>query len=334
MHFRREEQEMDQHLNRRRFLGAAIGTGAAAAAAGSWAPTAGAQGGSAGARRGVPNNRIGIQLYSLRRLMPNGDRRAVRSMFNWLGRAGYTEVEMAGHYEFDPALLRRWIDEAGLRAPSGHDGFDLAEGDAWKSGYEQTLENAVALGQKYTGLAWFEGPYTTEYFKFLAERMNEAGTLAKAAGLQFFYHNHDFEFINKQPDGTPNYNILLDETDPELVKFELDLYWIVKGGENPLAYLSTDPGRWPLYHVKDKTWKDRPDILNPDGTIKDVVQEFEDVGPGAIDFPDIFAAGHARRVDKHFIIEHDWPQLSHPGDPNAEYTTAQTGLDYLRNVRF
>jgi sugar phosphate isomerase/epimerase len=312
-------------LNRRRFLGAAIGTGAAAAAAGTWTPGAAAQDGG-GADRSVPANRIGIQLYSLRRLMPNGDRRAVRSMFNWLGRVGYTEVEMAGHYDFAPAQLRRWIDDAGLRAASGHDGVNIDPNNTtWQDGYKQTLENALTLGQKYTGLAWFPGPYDDEdYWKFLAQRFSEAGALAKEAGLQFFYHNHDFEFTNKQADGTPFYDILLDESDPELVKFELDLYWIVYGGENPLAYLSRDPARWPLYHVKDRTWKDR----GPD------VQDWEDVGPGAIDFPDIFAAGHARRVDKHFIIEHDWPQLSHPDDPNAEYKTAQTGLDYLRNVRW
>jgi sugar phosphate isomerase/epimerase len=313
---------MQHHLNRRRFLGAAIGTGAAAATAGSWAPAAGAQGG--GARGSVPSNRIGIQLYSLRRLMPDGDRQAVRGMLNWLGRRGYTEVEMAGHYGFDAALLRRWIDDAGLRAASGHDGFDIDPANTtWQDAYKDTLEQAVTLGQEYTGFAWFDKPYDSERFRFLAERFNEAGALAKEAGLQFFYHNHNFEFENKQADGTPNYNILLEETDASLVKFELDLYWIVRGGENPLAYLSSDPSRWPLYHVKDKTWKDRPGE-----------EDWEDVGPGAIDFPDIFAAGQGRRVDKHFIIEHDWPLLSHPDDPNAEHKTAQTGLDYLRAVRW
>ena len=316
---------MQHHLNRRRFLGAALGTGAAAAAAGSWAPSAGAQDGSGGGGRTVPGNRVGIQLYSLRRLMPNGDRRAVRAMLNWLGREGYTEVEMAGYYDFTAAQLRSWVDAAGLRAPSGHDPLDIDPANtSWQDAYKQTLANANTMGQQYTGFAWFPAPYTTERFKFLAQRFNEAGALAKEAGLQFFYHNHDFEFVNKQADGTPNYNILLEETDPGLVKFELDLYWIVYGGENPLAYLRTAPARWPLYHVKDRTWKDRgPDI-----------QDWEDVGPGAIDFPDIFAAGHDRRADKHFIIEHDWPQLSHPDDPNAEYKTARTGLDYLRAVRF
>jgi sugar phosphate isomerase/epimerase len=312
------------NLNRRRFLGAAIGTGAAAATAGAWTPTATAQGGGGG-RRNVPNNRIGIQLYSLRRLMPENDRRAVRNMFNWLGRAGYTEVEMAGYYGFTAQQVRTWIDDAGLRAVSGHDGLNLDVPDGqWESAYQATLEGAKTLGQQFTGVAWHPGPHTVERYKFLADRFNKAARMASKAGLQFFYHNHDFEFSNKQPDGTPLYDILLNETDANLVKFELDLYWIVVGGESPLDYLSRDPARWPLYHVKDKTWKNRPENEN----------NWEDVGPGSIDFPDIFAAGQGRRVDKHFVIEHDWPQLSHPDDPQAEYKTAQTGLDYLRNVRW
>jgi sugar phosphate isomerase/epimerase len=310
-------------LNRRRFLGAAVGTGAAAAAAGSWAPAAATA--QEGTGSSVPANRVGIQLYSLRRLMPTGDARAVRSMLNWLGRAGYTEVEMAGYYGFTAAQIREWVDAAGLRAVSGHDGLNLDAADGqWESAYATTLEGAKTLGQQFTGVAWHPGPHTEERYKFLADRFNKAARMAGDVGLQFFYHNHDFEFANKQADGvTPLYDILLGETDASLVKFELDLYWIVVGGESPVDYLARDPARWPLYHVKDKTWKDRPDE-----------NDWEDVGPGSIDFPDIFAAGQGRRVDKHYIIEHDNPPLSHPGDPEAEYKTAQTGLNYLRNVRW
>ena len=96
------------------------------------------------------------------------------------------------------------------------------------------------------------------------------------------------------------------------MKFELDIYWIVYGGESPVHYLSEDSARFPLYHVKDRTWRDR----GPD------VQDWEDTGPGSIDFPDVFEAGAGRWLDKHFIIEHDWPLLSHPGERYAEYITA------------
>lgn len=313
---------MMQDLNRRRFLGAAVATGAGAAAAGSWAPAAAAQGG--GGRHNVPNNRIGIQLYTLRRLMPEGDRRAVRSMLRWLGRVGYTEVELAGYYGFSPAQLRRWLDDAGLRAASGHDALDITSPDGeWETAYEATLEGANLLGQQFTGLAWHAGPHTVERYTALADRLNKAGQMAAEAGLQFFYHNHNFEFENKQPDGTPLYDILLDETNPDFVKFEMDLYWIIAGGESPIDYLARDPARWPLYHVKDRTWKDRPGE-----------EDWEDVGPGAIDWPQIFEAGVGRRTDTHYVVEHDWPPLSHPNDANAEYTTARAGVDYLRQVRW
>ena len=112
-------------LNRRRFLGAAIGTGAAAATAGSWAPTRDGAGRSGRCGRNVPNNRIGIQLYTMREKMGNGDRAAVRRVLNRLGAMGYTEVELAGYCGHTPQLFRRWLDDAGLRAPAGHDGVSL-----------------------------------------------------------------------------------------------------------------------------------------------------------------------------------------------------------------
>ena len=263
----------------------------------------------------------------MREVMANGDRRAVRRVLNFLGSIGYTEVEIAGYAGFTATQFRKWVDDAGLRAVAGHDGVNIDPANTnWQADYETTLENANIMGQKFTGLAWFPPPYdNADFWHFLAERLNEAGALAKAAGLQFFYHNHNFEFENKQADGTPFYDILLEETDADLVKFELDLYWIIQGGENPLAYLSADPSRYFAYHVKDRTWKPRPDGQ----------QNFEDVGPGAIDFPDIFAAGLGRpKTDKHYFVEHDEPWLSHPDDPEAEFKTAQAGVTYLRNVRF
>ncbi len=319
-------------LNRRRFLGAAMGTGAAAATAGSWVPSAAAHGDDHGwdwGRGGrVPRSRIGMQLWSVRDVMQGSA--AAEAFLRFLAKIGYTEIEPFGEsYGWTAAQFRAVLDKLDLRAPSrhGHDPSMVLDvpGDGWKTAFQQQLEDANVMGQKYTGLAWFPGPYTTEQFTFMADRFNEAGALAKAEGLQFFYHNHDFEFTSKQPDGTPNYNILLEQTDKELVKFELDLYWIVYGGESPVHYLAEDPARWPLYHVKDRTWRDRgPDI-----------QDWEDCGPGSIDFPDIFEAGEGHRLDKHFIIEHDWPKFSHPDDlEHAEAKTSIAGVKYLRDVRW
>jgi len=316
---------MEQSVNRRRFLGAAIGTGAAAA----MAPTAFAHGGGRGRAAGttggsVPRNRRSIQLYSLRRIMDRSQADA-ENMLRALSRMGYTQVERAGRYGWTAEQFKRVLDRYELWAHSSHDGFSIDPASTtWKEEWKPALEYAVALDQKFIGFAWFPGPYNDKSFwQFLADRFNEAGALAKTYGLQFFYHNHDFEFRN-QFDGAPAYNILLGETDSQLVKFELDLYWIVYGGESPVHYLAEDPARFPLYHVKDRTWRDR----GPD------VQDWEDTGPGSIDFPDIFDAGDGRGLDKHYIIEHDWPQLSHPGDENAEFKTAATSVEYLKNVRW
>ena len=228
-------------LNRRRFIGAAIGTGAAAATAGSWTPAASADGGTGNRSRGVPNSRIGIQLYTMREKM-DGDRRAVRRVLNRLDAYGYSEVELAGYAGFTAQQFRALLDNAGLNAVSGHDALNIdPDNTTWQSDYQQTLENAKRHGPAVHGPGVVRPAVRRRgLLSFLAERMNEAGELAKAAGLQFFYHNHNFEFENKQADGTPFFDLLLAETEPELVKFELDLYWIIRGGQNPLEYL-TDP---------------------------------------------------------------------------------------------
>jgi sugar phosphate isomerase/epimerase len=321
---------MQQDLNRRRFLGAAAGAGATIAAGGALAPAAGAHkgrgrhgrwGGRHGRTNHVPRDRRGIQLYTLRDAMTN--QAEATSVLNALGRMGYTEVETAGHYGWTAKQFRSVLRRAGLRAVSGHDGPDSNLANAnWKDAYEETLEYAAELGQKFTGFAWFPGPYDTATFQGLADRFNEAGALAKEYGLQFFYHNHDFEFTSKQPNGSPNYDLLLAETDEDLVMFELDLYWITYANENPLAYLTEHADRFFAYHVKDRVWKDRPNA-----------DDFEDAGPGRIDFPDIFAVGDDG-PDKHFFIEHDQPLLSHPdlGTPKAQLTTAKVGIEFLQTV--
>jgi sugar phosphate isomerase/epimerase len=318
---------MEQSVSRRGFIGAAIGTGAAAAVMPS-AALAGNRGHSQQSASGsVPRNRRSSQLYSWRRIMDRSQADAER-MLRALSNMGYTQVERAGTYGWTAQQFKRVLDRYDLWAHSSHDGFSLERDplnpNKWLEDWKPAVAYANALDQEFIGLAWFPGPYNDKAFwQFLADRFSQAGEYAKSQGLQFFYHNHDFEFTNKF-DGKPAYDILLEESDRNFVKFELDLYWIVYGGESPVHYLSANPSRYPLYHVKDRTWRDR----GPD------VQDWEDVGPGSIDFPDIFEAGDGGRLDKHFVIEHDQPQLSHPGDEYAEHKTARAGVEYLKNVRW
>jgi sugar phosphate isomerase/epimerase len=314
-----------QGLNRRRFLGAAIATGAAAGGGTFASPALGDDRGSSGR---VPRNRRGIQLYTMRRIMDTSQD-AARAVLRWLGRNGYTEVEPYWRFDWTAAQFRRELERAGLRVPASHDGLDIEPDSAtWRDSYRENLEYAAELGQRYTGLAWYPGPYTETRFRQIAQRMNEAGALAREYGLKFFYHNHDFEFLNRQPNGEPLFDIYLEETEPALVEFELDLLWITVGGESAVAYLGADPTRYMGYHIKDHVWGTR---TAPDGTVLNPV---EDVGPGMLDLPQVFRVGDVRGADKHFFIEHDEPQLSHPGDEDAEYKSAKAGIDYLRSVRW
>jgi len=319
---------MQQHVSRRGFIGAAIGTGAAAAAIGT--PALAQNGGGGGRRSGrVPFNRRGIQMWTVRRLTP--DRAGARRVLDALGAMGYSQIEKFTNYGFTVQQFRRALRDAGLRCTSGHDGPGFPATGNWEPGYRDTLEYAADLGQRFTGLAWFpsttEMPYTSEAtWHALAEHLNRAGRIADEYGLQFFYHNHDFEFLNRF-NGRAGYDILLEETDDRFVKFQLDLFWVTEGGGNGVEYLRSDPSRYVSYHVKDHVWGDRRAADGSD------LPDWEDAGPGMLDFPDLFDAGDGNgRLIKHFFIEHDDPRLSHPDDPEAELTTAEAGIEYLRNV--
>ena len=235
---------MEQNVNRRGFIGAAIGTGAAAAMTPSIALGHGGDHGHHGGGGSVPKDRRGIQLYTMREKMTNQDE--ARSVLRFLGKIGYTEVETAGHYGWTAQQFKSELRRAGLRAPAGHDGPGFPATAGWETGYRETLAYAKELGQKFTGFAWFPStpafPYESENtWHELAKVLNTAGRIARDEyGLTFFYHNHDFEFLNRFG-GRYAYDILQAETDRRYVKFELDLFWITEGGASGVEYLSAHP---------------------------------------------------------------------------------------------
>src|SRR3989475_4408761 len=146
-------------------------------------------------------------------------------------------------------------------------------------------------------------PYTTLF------RSNRAAAQAHDAGLQFAYHNHDFEFARTE--GRLPYDVLIAETDPKLVQFEIDLYWMVKGGQDPLAYFARLPGRVPMVHVKDSAGPPAHRMV--------------DVGAGKIDFKKIFAQRDQAGI-RHFFVEHD-----QPADP---FASIRASCDYLKRLEF
>jgi len=252
---------------------------------------------AAGRRRHL--DRIGIQIYTVRSLMPHDPDGTLAA----LAGIGYTEVEMAGLYGIPAATMRQMLDRHGLTAVSGHVPLK-----AMRQDWSRALDDAAALGQHYIVCSSIdEAERTPDGFRRAAEELNRLAESARSHGLQFGYHNHNYEFT--AVGGAVPYEILLTRTDPKLVQMEVDLMWMVKGGGDPVAYFNRYPGRFPMVHVKDMT---------RDGVMVDV-------GRGSIDFPAIFS--HADQAGiKHFFVEHD-----EPPNPVAD---ARVCYDYLRQLTF
>ncbi|NYI05058.1 sugar phosphate isomerase/epimerase family protein [Allostreptomyces psammosilenae] len=292
---------------RRTFLRGALAAAAFAGAAAlpataTAAPTdAPAPAGPGSRPRRIHPHQISVQMYTLRQLAGTDLPGVLRA----LNRIGYQKVELAGTYGLTAAELRRLLRRNGLRASSSHvslpQPFDEA---AWRA----TVADALTLGQDYLVIP--TGPWgnrdRTVWERYAAD-LDRAGRIASAAGLRFGYHNHDFEF-RTLTDGTgTGIEVLLGQTDPRHVHFELDLYWAHVAGFDPAEFVARAPGRFRQAHVKDAT---------PDGA-------FENVGRGVLDFPRIFAAARFEE----YVVEHDSAGA-------AALTTAEIGHDYLRAVRY
>jgi len=246
--------------------------------------------------------KIGLQLYSVRDLM----KADLPGTLAKVAAIGYKEVEFAGYFGRSPAEIRNLLRRDGLTSPSTHLPFDSLE-----TTWQKQLDDAKAIGHHWTTIAFIppEKRQTLDDWKRHAATFNRAAAQAKAGGLRFAYHNHDFEF--KAIDGTRPFDILLKETDPSLVDFEMDLYWVVFGGGNPIELFNQYPKRFALAHVKDSS-------APPD-------RKMVDVGQGTIDFRSIFAQSEKAGF-KHYFVEHD-----QPADPIA---TIRNSYNYLHALRF
>jgi len=236
-----------------------------------------------GCASGAPRrlDRIGVQLYSVRSAMEE----SVEHTLERIAAIGYREVEFAGYFGRSPQQIRNTLDANNLSAPAAHLPLEMLEDD-----WETTVELATTVGHKYLVVPAIpaENRTTLDDYRSLAERFNRVGERAREAGLAFGYHNHDFEFAPL--DGQIPYDIFVEETDPTLVVFEMDLFWIAVAGSDPVAYFNSHPGRFHLVHAKD---------MSADGSMTDV-------GAGTIDFASLFALREQAGI-RHYIVEHDNP---------------------------
>lgn len=222
---------------------------------------------------------IGLQLYTIRSVLDDD----FRGTMEQVAEMGYDEVEFAGYYDRSPEDIGALLDDLGLAAPAAHVSLERI-----REAPEAVIQTATTVGHQYVVC-----PYLSEAdrgslddYRSVAEELTRFGERCSDAGLQLAYHNHDFEFI--EMDGTLPYDVLLSETDPEHVQMELDLYWVIEAGRDPLDYIERDPARYPLCHVKDRS---------KDG-------EMTSVGKGTVDFPALFRAGSF----EHYFVEHDNPK--------------------------
>lgn len=237
-------------------------------------------------------SKIGLQLYTLR----NELSKDLEGTLKKVAAIGYKEVELFGYTDgkfFGKTTkeFKAMLKSLGLDPVSGHYGAGVEKKDVkgtLSNDWQRAVDDAAELGQKYVNCAYLtdgERKSIDDYKKYV-DLFNKSGEVAKKAGLQFGYHNHDFEF--KKMDGQLPYDLIA-STDPDLVKLELDLYWIVKAGLDPVDLFKKYPGRFPLWHVKDM---DKGD------------QSFAEVGTGSIDFKKIFDARKIAGMT-HFFVEQD-----------------------------
>jgi len=235
---------------------------------------------------------VGLQLYSVRTLLPNDYLGTLKQ----LAALGYREVEAAGFYNHSASEVKDAMQQAGMRCVSSHYGHD-----ALSTQFEETLAFGKELGLEYIVCSspGRKNPPTTkgaamtmEDWRWNAEEFNKFGKKIKAAGMKFAYHNHVEEF--HAIDGVVPYIELLEHTDPEYVSMEMDCGWVVVGGGNPLELLEKYPTRITMLHVKD--FKSGASIESAKAA---------ELGQGMLDYAPIFAAAAKYGHMKHCFVEQE-----------------------------
>ncbi|MES2522420.1 MAG: sugar phosphate isomerase/epimerase [Gemmatimonadota bacterium] len=300
--------------NRREFLGKLAGTlagltiapatlSAATACTAAANPRNGTRAGTVAGTAGATKlARVGIQLYTVRRDF-TADPAATLAA---IAAIGYKDVEFAGYGGKTAVEIRDLLKQHGLGSPSTHIGLNVIMANPAK-----TFDDAKTIGHQ-----WVTAPSlpsgakaTVDDWKRIADQFNAAGKEAKAAGLRFAFHNHNAEF-RKIGDVVPM-EVLLANTDPALVDYEMDLYWVVNGGGDPIDLLTRYRGRFRMLHAKDSAGA-------PD-------HKMVEVGAGTIDFKSILARATKDGI-RNVFVEHD--------NPPAPMGSARASYTYLSSLEF
>lgn len=239
-----------------------------------------------------PKYKTGLQLFSLRDEIGKN----IKSVIAKAAKAGYQELETYGYdpnkgfFGLTPTEFKETLSANGMSTPSGHYGLDSYLGTGNEEVLKVYIDVAKTVGQEYLTIPYIGADIrkSVDDFKNLAEKMNKAAELCKKSNLKIAYHNHDFEFM--PVDGTMLYDVLLKETERKLVSFEMDIYWVVRAGQDPIKLIDEHRGRFSMWHIKDM-----------DKANKELNTE---VGSGSIDFKKIFAKAKTSGL-KHIFMEQE-----------------------------
>lgn len=252
-------------------------------------------------------DKFGIQLYTLREDMPKDPKGVLKQLSDF----GYQQIES---YEGEQGIFwgmsntdfKAYLGDLGMTVVSAHC-------DIYKD-FETKAAQAAEIGMKYLVCPWV-GPQTSmDDWKKVTDKFNECGDICKKNGIGFAYHNHAYSF--KAFSGMIPHDFIMDNTDPELVKHEMDIYWVVTGGADPIDYLKKYSGRFRLCHVKDR--------------MKDAGDEREAtcvLGTGIIDFPSILKVAQENGME-YFIMEQE------RYDGSTPLKSAEAGANYLKDLVF
>lgn len=257
----------------------------------------------------------GLQIYTIRDALAKDFKGSLKRVAD----LGFKNLELFAYQDgkyFNHSVkeVKSILGDLGLRAKSSHvlTGWSNPEAiGTMTNSWDKTVKDAAELGQEYIVCAYlFESERESlDNYKKLADLLNRCGETAKTAGLQMGYHNHAFEF--EKMSGQVPYDILLERCDPDLVKFELDLYWTKRAGVDPVYYFKGYPRRFPLWHVKDmESGED---------------QFFAAVGEGAIDWQHLF--DHSEEAGlKYYFVEQDNTRSGKPFEEIAK------SIKYLEGI--
>lgn len=257
---------------------------------------------------------LGVQLYTFRDALPKdvpGTLKRIRAL-------GFREVELAGTYGLTAQQFRAELDRAGLRAVAMHVGYEQ-----FRDSLPVVLAQAKTLGARYVGTAWVphpNGPITVAMAHDIAKDFDAWGKAARAQKLQFFYHAHGYEF---KPDagGTLPMDVLMKETDPDAVKYEMDVFWITRPGADPVAWLEKYPTRWRLVHLKDMKRGTATDVQT--GSANADSSEVP-VGQGIIDYRAVIRTAKRLGVERFFLED----------ETRDPFATVPVSVRWLESVKF